>query len=291
MADARFKSLNEPDDVIAAPGLTARLVALGDLTVGEIVSEPGWRWSKDMRPKVGGDWCQVRHVGMVLSGRLGFEFSDGATAEAGPGDVFDIPPGHDGFTLGDEPCVQVEWAGLRPFFSGFPAGIRDRVLATLVFTDLVDSTSIASELGDVGWRELLSRHFENARAELERFGGREVKTTGDGMLATFDGPARALHCAAAIRRAARKDGLHLRAGVHVGEVELVGGDVRGVTVHEAARIMAAARGDEILVSDLTRVLAGSAGLAFDDRGVHSLKGLEGEWRLAALVAEPESSPA
>lgn len=287
MADARFKSLNEPDDVIDAPGLKARLVGLGDLTVGEIVSEPGWRWSKDMRPKVGGEWCQVRHVGMVLSGRLGFEFPDGTAAEAGPGDVFDIPPGHDGFTVGDEPCVQVEWAGLRPFFAGFPAGIRDRVLATLLFTDLVDSTSIASEVGDVKWRELLSRHFEDARDELERFGGREIDTTGDGMFATFDGPARALHCAAAILRRAHGGGLRVRAGVHVGEVELVGNDVRGVAVHQTARIMSAAAPDEILVSDLTLALAGASGLAFEDRGMHTFKGLDGEWRLAAFVSETE----
>jgi class 3 adenylate cyclase len=121
------------------------------------------------------------------------------------------------------------------------------------------------------------------RAELERFRGREVKTTGDGMLVTFDGSGRAIQCAAAIRRIAREHGLQLRVGVHVGEVEIVGADVRGVTVHEAARIMAKAGPDEILVSELTRVLAGAAGLAFEDRGKHMLKGLEGEWRLAAYT--------
>ena len=107
----------------------------------------------------------------------------------------------------------------------------------------------------------------------------------------FDGPARALHCAAAIRRAAHGGGLQIRAGVHVGEVELVGEDVRGVTVHEASRIMAAADPDEILVSDMTRALAGASGLSFEDRGTHTLKGLSGEWLLAAFVAEPERIPA
>lgn len=107
-------------------------------------------------------------------------------------------------------------------------------------------------LGDSRWRELLSSHFEAARAELERFGGRAVKTTGDGMLALFDGTARALQGAAAIREAAIRQGLQIRAGVHVGEVELVGADVRGITVHEVARIMASASPDEILLSDLTR---------------------------------------
>ena len=290
MPDALYKSLGTPDDVIEFPGMKARIVELGDLTVGELVSEPGWRWSTHVRPTVGGDWCQARHVGIVLSGRLGIVMSDGTELEFGPHDVFDVPPGHDGYTVGDEPCVQIEWAGLRAF-AGFPTGIHSRVLATLLFTDLVDSTEIAARLGDSRWRELLSTQFEAARAELERFGGREVKTTGDGMLATFDGPARALHCAAAIRRTANRHDLHIRAGVHVGEVELVGEDVRGVTVHEAARIMAAAGEDEILVSDLTRALAGASGLAFEDRGMHTLKGLEGEWRLAAFVADSERPPA
>jgi class 3 adenylate cyclase len=185
--------------------------------------------------------------------------------------------------------VQLEWAGIRAW-AGFPTGIHSRVLATLLFTDLVDSTTTAARLGDARWRALLSAHFEAVRGELERFGGREVKTTGDGLLATFEGTARALHCAAAIRRAAHREELQIRAGVHVGEVELVGQDVRGVAVHEAARIMAAAGDDEILVSELTRVLAGGSGLAFEDRGTHALKGLDGEWRLAALVeAAAESS--
>jgi len=285
MADALLKSLEVPDDVIEFPGMDARIVELGDLTVGRLVSQPGWRWSTHVRPTVGGEWCQARHVGIVLSGRLGVVLSDGTSYEIGPNDVFDIPPGHDGFTIGDEPCVQIEWAGLRAF-AGFPTGIHSRVLATLVFTDVVDSTAIAARLGDNRWRELLSRHFETARAELERFGGREVTTTGDGMLATFEGPARALHCAAALRRSTSRDGLRIRAGVHIGEVELVGSDVRGVTVHEASRIAAAAAPDEILVSELTRALAGASGLVFEDRGTHTLKGLEGEWKLAAYV-EPE----
>jgi len=268
------------------PGVRAQLVDLGDLTIGRMVNDPGWRWSTHMRPIVGGEWCQARHVGMILSGRIGIDFPDGTSMQFGAGDVFDIPPGHDGYTVGDEPCVQVEWAGLRAW-AGFPTGIRSRVLATLLFSDVVGSTELASRLGDGPWRELLSRYFEEVRRELERFGGREVKTTGDGMLATFDGSARALHCALAVRDRAKELGLHVRVGVHVGEVELVGEDVRGVTVHEAARIMAAAGEDEIFVSELTRALSGSSDLGFEDRGVHALKGLDGEWRLAALLAERE----
>lgn len=284
MADAQFKSFDRPDETIEFPNVVSRLVELGDITVGQIVTQPGWRWSTHMRPTVGGEWCQARHVGVVISGRIGIDFPDGTTLRFGPNDVFDIPPGHDGYTVGDEPCVQVEWAGIRAW-AGFPTGIRSRVLATLLFTDLVSSTELAAQLGDGRWRELLSRYFEAVRAELERFGGREVKTTGDGVLATFDGSARALHCAAAIRRVANRNDLYVRIGVHVGEIELVGEDVRGVTVHEAQRIMAAAGADEILVSELTRALAGAAGLAFEDRGTHALKGLEGEWRLSALLTD------
>jgi class 3 adenylate cyclase len=282
MADVARANLDQPNEVIEFPNITASLVELGDLTVGLFVSQPGWRWSLDNKPKVGGEWCQARHVGVVLSGRLGIDFSDGTSAEFGPHDVFDVPPGHDGYTVGDEPLVQIEWAGIRAW-AGFPTGIHSRVLQTILFTDIVGSTEIASTLGDTRWRELLSTHLETARAELERYGGREVTTTGDGMLATFDGPARALHCAAAIRRDANAHDLHIRAGVHVGEVELVGTDVRGVAVHEAARIMAAAGDDEILVSDLTRALASAGGLGFEDRGTRALKGLDGEWRLAAFL--------
>jgi class 3 adenylate cyclase len=282
MAEVTRKSLDAPEEVITFPKITASLVELGDLTVGLFVSEPGWRWSEHNRPRVGGEWCQARHIGVIISGRLGIDFSDGTSATFGPNDVFDIPPGHDGYTVGDETLVQIEWSGIRAW-AGFPTGVHSRVLRTLLFTDLVDSTQIASRVGDARWREQLSEHFVGVRAELERFQGREVTTTGDGIVATFDGPARALHCAAAIRRRANAEDLHIRAGVHVGEVELVGDDVRGVAMHEAARIMAAAGTDEILVSDLTRALAGATELKFEDRGTRELKGLDGEWKLAAYV--------
>jgi class 3 adenylate cyclase len=281
VADVLRKSVDEPDEVVTFPNVRTDIVHLGDLTVGRLVNQPGWRWSKHVRPTVGGEWCEIRHVGFVISGRLGIDLRDGSSVTFGPGDVFDIPPGHDGYTVGDEPVVQIEWTGLR-HWAGFGSN-HSRVLVTLLFADVVGSTEAAVRIGDAGWRDLLSQYFEGMRAELERFRGREVKTTGDGMLVTFDGSGRAIQCAAAIRRIAREHGLQLRVGVHVGEVEIVGADVRGVTVHEAARIMAKAGPDEILVSELTRVLAGAAGLAFEDRGKHMLKGLEGEWRLAAYT--------
>src|SRR4029079_18834338 len=139
------------------PGVRTELVDLGDLTVGRMVNQPGWRWSTHIRPTGGGEWCQAPHVGIILSGRLGIDFPDGSSVVFGPGDVFDIPSGHDGYTVREEPGVQVEWTGIRAC-AGFSTGIRSRVLATLLFVDLVSSTELASRLGDGAWRELLSHY-------------------------------------------------------------------------------------------------------------------------------------
>jgi class 3 adenylate cyclase len=284
MVERRSKSLRQPDQTITFPNMTVHLVDLGDATVGRLTMQPGWRWSKDIQPEVGGEWCMARHVGIVISGRFGVTFEDGTTTEYGPDDAFEIPPGHDGYQIGHEPCVQIEWTGLRTF-AGYRPRNAGRRLATILFTDLVDSTATAQRLGDSAWRELLSSHFEAARAQLEMNGGTEIKTTGDGMLATFDGPADALRCASGLIRVAAREGLHVRAGVHVGEVELVGADVRGVAVHEAARVMGAADADEILVSETTKALAGASGFAFADRGTHTLKGFDGEARLYAYLPD------
>jgi class 3 adenylate cyclase len=280
MLDLRLKSFAAPDQTIDFPLLKAEIVEIGDFTVGYVVHQPGWHWYEHVRPSVGGEWCQARHVGIVLSGRTGIRLEDGTTYEIGPRDVVDIPPGHDGWVVGDEPAVMVEWAGLHTFAG--PALTKSRALATLLFTDLVDSTPTAAKLGDRSWRELLGGHFAAARSALDRFGGREIDTTGDGILATFDGPAHALGAAQAIRDAAERHGLRVRAGVHVGEVEFAGGTVRGIAVHEAARIMGTAGAGEILVSETTRALAQPSGFAFDDMGPHALRGLEGERRLYAL---------
>jgi class 3 adenylate cyclase len=135
----------------------------------------------------------------------------------------------------------------------------------------------------VSWRELLASHYSAIRAALDRAGGREVNTTGDGILAMFDAPAAAIRCAAAIRDASIRQDLHIRAGVHLGEVQVVGDNVQGVAVHEAARVMSEAGADEILVSETTKVLASASGLAFEDRGLHELKGIAEPLRLFALI--------
>jgi class 3 adenylate cyclase len=155
----------------------------------------------------------------------------------------------------------------------------ERVLATVLVTDIVGSTEQATALGDRAWRELLQRHDDATRHELARFVGREVKQTGDGFLATFDGPARAVRCAAAIRDALAPHGLSLRTGVHTGECELRGDDVSGIAVHIAARLAALARPSEVMVSSTVRDLVTGSGLEFEERGEQPLPGVPGAWRL------------
>jgi class 3 adenylate cyclase/predicted esterase len=155
----------------------------------------------------------------------------------------------------------------------------ERVLATVLVTDIVGSTEQATALGDRAWRELLQRHDDATRRELGRFAGREVKQTGDGFLATFDGPARAVRCAAAIRDALTPLGLSLRTGVHTGECELRGDDVSGIAVHIAARVAAVAGANEVMVSSTVRDLVTGSGLEFEERGEHTLTGVPGAWRL------------
>jgi hypothetical protein len=163
----RSKSLGHPDEVFRFPGVVQNAVVLGDLMVAHSTVQPGWRWSIDMRPVVGGEWCQARHVGTILSGAFVFLFPDGARYELHAGDVYDMPPGHDGFTIGDGPCTVIEWAGVRAF-GGFRAGLTGRHLVTLLLTDLVDSTSIATRLGDVAWHETLAAHGLEADVEEPR---------------------------------------------------------------------------------------------------------------------------
>lgn len=161
--------------------------------------------------------------------------------------------------------------------------IVDRVLATVLFTDIVGSTERASELGDEGWRRLLGRHHEAVRRVLEQYRGREVGTAGDGFLATFDGPARAVRAAVDAREAVRPLGLEIRAGVHTGEVEVVGGDVAGIAVHTGARVAALAAPSEVLVSSTVKDLVAGSGIEFEERGEHELKGVPGTWRLYAVL--------
>ena len=171
----------------------------------------------------------------------------------------------------------------------FLTGVRqthesDRVLATVMFTDICGSTERAAELGDRRWRELLERHETLIRRQLGRFRGHEVKTIGDGFLATFDGPARGIRCARAISDEIAKIGIEVRAGLHTGECEVMNGDVGGIAVHIGARVAARAGPGEVLVSNTVRDLVAGSGLEFEDRGLQPLKGVPGEWRLYAVTS-------
>jgi serine/threonine-protein kinase len=163
---------------------------------------------------------------------------------------------------------------------------QERWLATVLFTDIVGSTERAAELGDRRWRALLQAHHDLARREIARHGGRELTMTGDGFLATFDAPERAIRCACAIRDAVRRLGIEIRGGVHTGEVEVMGKNLGGLAVHIGARVAAASAPGEILVSSTVRDLAAGSGFEFEDRGPHALKGVPGEWRLSAVTGEP-----
>jgi class 3 adenylate cyclase len=160
----------------------------------------------------------------------------------------------------------------------------ERILTTVLFTDIVGSTERAAQLGDRAWRELIARHHAAVRSEIARFRGREIDTAGDGVFASFDGPARAIACAHAIRRTLHDLGLDVRAGVHTGECELDGGKLRGIAVHIGARVAHRAAPGEVLVSSTVKDLVAGSGLEFEDRGAHELKGVPGEWRLYAVGA-------
>ena len=172
---------------------------------------------------------------------------------------------------------------IEQFLTGTRAPVAvDRVLATVLFTDIVGSTEKAAALGDRRWRDLLDNHHATIRRNLARFRGREVKTTGDGILATFDGPARGVRCACAIAEEIRPLGLEVRAGLHTGECEMTDDDVGGIAVHIGARVAALAGAGEVLVSGTVKDLVAGSGLRFGDRGSQSLKGVLGEWRIFAV---------
>lgn len=160
----------------------------------------------------------------------------------------------------------------------------DRILATVLFTDIVGSTQTLERIGDAAWAERLAQHNELMQFELDRYRGREIKRTGDGIMAVFDGPARAVECAAAMARRVREAGLEIRAGLHTGEIELVPGDAHGMAVHMAARIMALAGPGEVLISGVTNELLTGAGHTFESRGRHELKGIEGAREVFALTS-------
>jgi class 3 adenylate cyclase len=204
-------------------------------------------------------------------------------AEHIPGAKLVSMPGADNLVVaGDAEAVLDE---ISEFFTGQrPVREPDRILATVMFTDIVDSTRRAAELGDADWRRVLERHDALVRRELDRWQGREVKTTGDGFLATFDGPARAIRCGHAITEAVEPLGIRVRAGLHTGECEVRGDDVAGMAVHIGARVGSLAGPGEVLVSSTVKDLVVGSGIDFEDRGEHELKGVPGAWKVFAVDA-------
>ena len=194
-------------------------------------------------------------------------------------------PGSDHSFFGERETTDRIAGEIEEFLTGSRTAVEpDRVLATVLFTDIVGSTKRAAELGDRNWRVLLERHNEAVRQELVRFRGHEVKTLGDGFLATFDGPARAVRCAAAIIAKVRALGIEVRSGLHTGEIEIGHEDVGGIAVHTAARVKDLAGTHEVLVSSTVRDLVAGSGLSFHDRGSHALKGLPEPLHLFAAEA-------
>ena len=215
-----------------------------------------------------GDRLDIRRTGTLLAERI-----PGARLAELPGD--DHMPFLDSDQIIDE--VEEFLTGTRQVAE------TDRVLATVLFTDIAGSTERAAALGDRRWRDVLAGYYGTARRELARFRGREVDTAGDGLFAAFDGPARAVRCAEAISAGVRSLGIEVRAGLHTGECEMIGDKVGGIAVHIGARVASLARPGEVLVSNTVKDLVAGSGLTFTERGVHALKGVPGEWPLFAVT--------
>jgi class 3 adenylate cyclase len=275
------KRFDEPDEVVTLPLAREEVVILGEVYVGRTTHQPGWSWEEHVKPTAGTPTCLFHHRGIVVSGRMQIETDDGAVRILSPGEAFEVQPGHTARVVGDEPCVTIDFSGVRGW--GKAPEVGERVVATLLVTDIVESTAVAVRLGDVRWAALLGRHSDRVRFELDRFRGFEIDTTGDGFLAMFDGASRAVRCAASIAAAAGDEGLQIRAGVHSGEVEREGRTLRGVAVHAATRIAALAQPGEVLVSDASVALLEGSSVELVDAGEHDLRGLPGPRRLYRLT--------
>jgi class 3 adenylate cyclase len=281
MGAIRRASLVDPAAQRTASRFELTVARLGAHTIGYAVVQPGFRWSSDLGPTAGTPSCLVHHVQVILTGRFGVRMDDGEEVEFGPLEIGDIPPGHDAWVIGDEPVVILDFAGHSDAI-GMPRE-HERIVTTLLMTDIVDSTATASRLGDAAWREVLTDHNRLVRTQLLRFGGSEVNTTGDGFLATFRSAVAALRCAAALAEVVRQTGIELRAGVHTGEVEVIGNDVGGVSVHATARIMDLAGPSEVCASSVTVGLADGSDLRFETLGPRTVKGLARPIEIHRLV--------
>jgi class 3 adenylate cyclase len=282
MPRLRSRPFATSDELRTFPHGRAQVIAIDETQVGRATYDPGWRWTTDMPAIAGTSTCQLHHLGYSISGVIHVVTDDGQELDIQPESIYEIPSGHDAWVVGDEPWVTVEWTSARTFGVP-PEGPGERVLATVLFTDIVDSTATLERIGDAAWRELLTTHNRLLRDQLNVFRGREVATTGDGFLAVFDGATRAVRCGVAMARSAHGLGIAIRVGVHTGEVEFVGSDARGLAVHAAARVMSFAGAGEVVVSSTTKDLLDGSGLVLEDAGAHVLKGIAGERHLFRLA--------
>ncbi len=255
------------------PDRTDALVLYATFSRATWAPDYEWAWSTEQRDRAMGELIAHWGEGLVASSVAPSQIADPGFMEwAGRLERL---------------AASASWEALIGEIEEFLTGTRherepDRMLATVLFTDICDSTSRAAEMGDRGWRFLLERHDALFRQALERHRGREVKRTGDGFLATFDGPARAIRCAASLADAMGSLGLQIRAGLHTGELEVMDGDLGGLAVHIASRVMTAAGPNEVLVSGTVKDLVVGSGIDFEDRGERELRGVPGEWRLYAV---------
>jgi class 3 adenylate cyclase len=251
----------------ASPGMAASMI--------------GWLYDVDVRdvlPSIGIPTLLLSHADGTRVAPVHGRY----IAERVAGARFVELPGADNYTWAGDTAPMLR--EIQEFLTGAsPVVEPDRVLATVLFTDIVDSTRRAAELGDARWREALAGHDRAIRLVVERFRGREIKTTGDGFLATFDGPARGIRAALAIRDVLGEQGFEVRSGLHTGEVELAGDDIAGIAVHIAARISALAAAGEILTSNTVKDLVTGSGIVFEPRGAHTLKGIDDDWQVFAAV--------
>jgi class 3 adenylate cyclase len=276
------RNLGEPDEVVTYPLGRNEQVRLAGMVISRDVHQPGWSWEQHVRPIVGTESCQFHHRGLVLSGRMGVRTDEGVEFIVGPNEVFDVAPGHVGWVVGDDEMVTIDWAGGAGWAS--PPAEGERVLATILFTDIVGSTQLARQVGDARWRRLLALHDDTVRTVAANFRGREIDTAGDSFLIVFDGAARAVRCGLALVASLAAVDVPIRVGIHTGEVTYARDNIQGLAVNAAARVMARAAPGEVLVSGTTHELAEGSDLTFESRGRHALRGLDGERELFAVTS-------
>jgi class 3 adenylate cyclase len=284
MPRIEVRDLRDPEEIVTYPFGVNHQVRLAGTVVSLDVQQPGWSWQEHIQPIVGTKSCEFHHRGVVLSGRLGIRTDAGEVAIIGPDQVFDIRPGHVGWVEGEEELVTLDWAGGAGFAT--PPSEGARVVATILFTDIVQSTALAQRMGDAAWKRTLALHDDTVRTVVANFRGREVETAGDSFLIVFDGVERAIRCGIALVGALARIEISIRVGIHSGEVAFEQDHAYGVAIHAAARILSLAGPGDVLVSEITRDLAeGSDGLKFVSRGRHALKGLDRERELFAVTSE------